>query len=651
MSLSARIALIIGAALLLGAAALDWTFGVVFDRHFHDTEVSLAHEAGTALRRAVEDQAAELGRDGARIALHDGLHAAIQRRDLGVFAGALLAPEALAATGLDLVYITDLEGRVVFAHVAHPDRGVTSLRRFPREALNLTQIIGAEPLMPGRKTDRGVLATGLTVTEAGPLVIAARGLMPLTREEPRRGYVLLGRFLGEAMDAELEARLGRSLEVWPVGTLDAPAEVRAVEERVTSSPEPVLDFRSDEWLDVYTSLEDVHRRPEFIVRLGMRRDVAAAATLAGRSGLLMSLTLCCVLLMVLLACLRRMVLRPLGALTAAVVRAGEQEDYGVRVASGRGDEIGTLGTEFDGMLERLEEARAQVIESARSAGMSEIAQGILHSAGTVLNSVNTSVGVLRERVLDLPLGDLSQLVDVLERNAEDLPTFMREDPRGRHLVRYLRALEETLWAEHDAVREEVGTLEKGIERVCDLIKSQESNAGRATLMQRTEVRRILSDLENLVELNVGDAVTSLEFQVDDRELTLTTDRHVVGEILLHLVQNAWDAIQSFGPRPEGHSLSVRVSRELGRTIRFSVKDSGIGVDPSLATGIFEMGFTTRPGGSGIGLHAAANSAKLLGGRIEMTSEGIGQGATFSLVLPTVYVPESRAERGSAAAAA
>jgi signal transduction histidine kinase len=51
------------------------------------------------------------------------------------------------------------------------------------------------------------------------------------------------------------------------------------------------------------------------------------------------------------------------------------------------------------------------------------------------------------------------------------------------------------------------------------------------------------------------------------------------------------------------------------------------------TRIFNHGFTTRASGHGFGLHSGALAARELGGTLTVRSEGVGQGATFTLDLP------------------
>ena len=72
-----------------------------------------------------------------------------------------------------------------------------------------------------------------------------------------------------------------------------------------------------------------------------------------------------------------------------------------------------------------------------------------------------------------------------------------------------------------------------------------------------------------------------------------------------------------------------------------MRDNGVGIAPEHLSLIFAHGFTTRPGGHGFGLHSAANSAREMGGTLEVFSAGPGQGATFTLDLPLAAATPAR----------
>jgi signal transduction histidine kinase len=633
MSLSARLTVLLAGVLALGALVGDRLLRGHFERHFGSVERVEAEETARLARRAIEQETDDLGRDAAQIAWSDQLHASLAQPS-ATLDGALLLPAVLSAAGLDVVAILEPHGRVRHLHVRHPDHpDVTALRVLPSEAVNLTQIFGRGLDWVGASDERGVLASGLVATESGPLLIAARNIVPASHDEPRRGIVVVGRFLGAGLEQQLERRLGFGVDVWPVGRVSMPPELALVQDRATASHVPIVVTVSDERLDVYTTLDDVRKRPEFLVRTVLTRDVSAAAGLAIRSGLLSSLSLSLGLLLALLVALRAFVLRPIAALSRSVVHIGENEDFSIRVDDGRDDELGALAAEFNRMIERLEEARRQVIETARAAGMSEIAMGILHNVGNVLNSVNISASLLSERVHAMCLDDLAGLTEVLRQKGDDLATFLTQDPQGMHLQPFLSALVDQLASDREHIAREVEALSTGLEHVCELVKSQQGLARRTQVTERVAVERLVADAVSMTAgARAGKALT-VEIDVEEDLPTLLIDRNKALEIIVNLLQNARQSIDEFGPRPSGHRLTMRAHRRLGGKLRIEVRDTGVGIDQELMTRIFQLGFTTKAKGSGLGLHTAANGARSLGGSLSVESAGRGQGATFVLELP------------------
>jgi signal transduction histidine kinase len=86
----------------------------------------------------------------------------------------------------------------------------------------------------------------------------------------------------------------------------------------------------------------------------------------------------------------------------------------------------------------------------------------------------------------------------------------------------------------------------------------------------------------------------------------------------------------------GHAkrLVVRVGMASPDRVRITIGDNGVGIAPDHLTRIFNHGFTTKKDGHGFGLHSGANAAKEMGGTLTAHSDGLGQGAEFTLELPT-----------------
>lgn len=301
------------------------------------------------------------------------------------------------------------------------------------------------------------------------------------------------------------------------------------------------------------------------------------------------------------------------------------------------------------MRERLAELRAaqrQLVEASRKAGKADVATTVLHNVGNVLNSVNVSAAVAARLAASKTAEGLTKSVALLQ--AQPNPgRFLDEDPKAKKLLPFLAAVDKTLAQERAAVIEELATLTKHIEHIKAIVTQQLANA-RGEQHDRSIAERV--NLAELVEDAIGVARTTLHpnqdvvFVTDFESLSVQTDRHKVFQVVMNLLTNARDAVS-------GMSGIIRVTtcRQPDGTAAIVVRDNGVGVAPEIAARVFTHGFTTKANGHGFGLHSSACAAGELGGSLTLVSEGLGQGASFTLALPFVLDASKPPPRIGAAA--
>jgi signal transduction histidine kinase len=112
---------------------------------------------------------------------------------------------------------------------------------------------------------------------------------------------------------------------------------------------------------------------------------------------------------------------------------------------------------------------------------------------------------------------------------------------------------------------------------------------------------------------------------------VTLDRHKALQILVNLLANARDAVMATAAGARRIAIAVRPGDP--GFFEVLVEDNGCGIDPGNLEKIFQLGFTTKPEGHGLGLHYSACAALELHGKLTARSAGAGSGAAFSLVLP------------------
>lgn len=121
-------------------------------------------------------------------------------------------------------------------------------------------------------------------------------------------------------------------------------------------------------------------------------------------------------------------------------------------------------------------------------------------------------------------------------------------------------------------------------------------------------------------------------EFDENTPKVCVDRHKVLQVLINLLRNAKHAMEDVCDHKRRMVISVGMASP--DRVKISVRDNGIGISRDHLTKIFNHGFTTKKDGHGFGLHSGANAAKEMGGSLVARSEGPGQGAEFTLELPT-----------------
>lgn len=148
------------------------------------------------------------------------------------------------------------------------------------------------------------------------------------------------------------------------------------------------------------------------------------------------------------------------------------------------------------------------------------------------------------------------------------------------------------------------------------------------------------------------AIDAVRPQVEAKSIRLVTDfdpdvSHVWGDST-RLQQIVWNLLTNAVKfTPESGEVTIQLQAEDAKTVKISVKDTGIGIEPEFLPHVFDRfrqadSTTTRShNGLGLGLAIVRHLVELHGGSIEATSSGVGQGATFTVRLPVLQANELR----------
>ena len=244
-----------------------------------------------------------------------------------------------------------------------------------------------------------------------------------------------------------------------------------------------------------------------------------------------------------------------------------------------GERMGAVVTLRD--LDSLESINTQLQVSERLAALGRITAGVAHEVKNPLNSMRLWLENLRETLPPEADGNATQAVQVLDKEIDRLDAVVKR------FLDFTRPME---------VRLEATQLSDLLKEVVEVARPQ---------LQKSHIH-----VAQLLPIDVPEVYV---------------DRALLKQAVLNLVLNAGDAM------PDGGQLRLVLSRR-GEMAEITVEDTGKGIPPENRQKIFQLFFTTRPGGSGIGLASTFRIVQLLNGSIDFTTE-LGKGTRFRIELP------------------
>jgi signal transduction histidine kinase len=251
----------------------------------------------------------------------------------------------------------------------------------------------------------------------------------------------------------------------------------------------------------------------------------------------------------------------------------------VQEIQGAGERMGALLTLRD--LDSIESINTQLQVSERLAALGRITAGVAHEVKNPLNSMRLWLENLKEA---LPPGtdeSAKQAVNVLDAEIDRLDAVVKR------FLDFSRPMD---------VRLEPTQLSGLLKEVLEVARPQ---------LEKSKVQ-----VAQLLPIDVPEVFG---------------DRALLKQAILNLVLNAVDAM------PNGGQLQLTLSRR-GDMAEITVGDTGKGIPLEHRQKVFQLFFTTRPGGSGIGLASTFRIVQLHNGSIDFTSE-VGRGTTFRIELP------------------
>jgi C4-dicarboxylate-specific signal transduction histidine kinase len=283
------------------------------------------------------------------------------------------------------------------------------------------------------------------------------------------------------------------------------------------------------------------------------------------------------------------------------------------------------------MQGQMEQTHKELLTASRHAGMSEVATGVLHNVGNVLNSVNVSTTLLADHLTALNIENIGRAAAMMRDHAADIGEFLTNDPKGKRLPEYFSQIAGHLTSERALLLKEIGFVRSKIEHIKEIVAAQQNFGKALGVAEKVRIEELIEDVLRIQATELAQHGVQVQREYAPRLPDVVTDKHKALQILLNLITNAKHACAESKQEPK--KVTVRITNGDDR-IRVAMIDNGVGIPTENLKKIFNHGFTTRRnGGHGFGLHSGALTAKELGGTLSAHSEGPGTGAMFTLEIP------------------
>jgi two-component system, NtrC family, sensor kinase len=268
------------------------------------------------------------------------------------------------------------------------------------------------------------------------------------------------------------------------------------------------------------------------------------------------------------------------------------------------------------LIQRLQDAQAQLLQSEKMASIGQLAAGVAHEINNPVGFVNSNMGSLRGYV-DTLFKVIDGYDDVLARHADQAELAAQ--------FAKLKQQADLAFLRQD-VTELVSESMDGLKRVKDIVQSLKdfSHVGE-TDWQMADLHQGLDSTLMIAnnEFKYKASVTK-EYGTLPQVKCLASQ---LNQVFMNLIVNASHAIKESG------TITIRTGAE-NDWIWIEIADDGNGIPPENLSRIFEPFFTTKPigQGTGLGLSLSYNIVNKHGGRIEVESE-VGKGTCFRVHLP------------------
>ncbi len=281
------------------------------------------------------------------------------------------------------------------------------------------------------------------------------------------------------------------------------------------------------------------------------------------------------------------------------------------------------------VAERTEELRIlheKLVNEAHNAGMADVASGILHNFGNVMNSLQIELETLRDNTLHSPyVKHLENLYQLLEQPTQ-LQEILHDSEKSHRLTALSQALRTQQVEDQDQQAAQLKRTLNQLQVMRSILQYQQNFIKGKESFQDIPIREALDLVLNIKHSVLNQNGIKLTIEGQDKEL-VHVHKYKFVHVITNLIVNSIDAMKETPMALRRIMISCQVETN-ALVLRF--EDNGSGIPLEVRDRIFRYGFSTKSSGHGLGLHSSAIYMKEMSGTLKLASSQPVQGAAFEI---------------------
>jgi|GEM_PF-1376801 len=541
--------------------------------------------------------------------------------------------ETFLQNDINLMFFVDNMGQLVWGEIWDIEKKIPlSIKEFPKNDFPRDHKLLAHK-------DPSSIISGIFATNETPVLLASRPILTSDLKGPKKGSLIIGKFINKTLVQRLKQQTQLDFAIWPAGQNHTVGNDRAAFQGISPDQPMVFDKKDAHTLFVYTTYPDIQGNKALLIRIDLPRHIFQKGYQAGLSALISNLAAGVLILLISLLFIQILVTRPLSNLTGHVNHIRDTRELKPIKDMGRRDEIGDLANGFNNMITRLQDMydrledlvdiRTQTLTRTNKRLKNEI-QERKQSEQELMRAQEAAQAAGRAK--NLFLANMSHEVRTPMNAVIGMTDLLLETP----LTPEQKKLAHTTRKSSDLL----------LALVNNILDFSKLEAGELALEQiHFDLNRTIQGTMALFRDTCRQKGLSLDMKISpELPQMLISDPGRFKQILVILLNNAVKFTEEGGIFV---SVELEPVQDRQPMIKFSVSDTGIGIDPVNQGRLFnyfsqaDISATRKYGGSGIGLALAKQLTELMDGDIGVTCTR-GMGSCFWFTLPAEKRPNSNA---------